>query len=101
MAPRPRSDLQEILSELDGPEEVYFQAPPRMVFPCIKYERDESWVSRADNLMYLFKKRYQVTVIDRNPDSEIPDQVEALPFTRFERFFVKDGLNHWVYNLYF
>jgi len=72
-----------------------------MEFPCIKYERDNSWVSRADNLMYLFLKRYQVTVIDRDPDSAIPDLVEALPHTRFDRYYVAANLNHWVFNLYF
>lgn len=116
---RSQAELQEVFEAIGGsvfPGEVYpgstlfpagasfavyFQPPPRMEYPCIKYERDESWVSRADNLMYLFKKRYQVTVIDRDPDSAIPDMVEALPFTRFQRFFPKDGLNHWVFSLYF
>lgn len=97
-----QSDLQELLEALAGDGwSVYHTPPSVMNFPAIKYERDESWVSRADNLMYLFKKRYQVTVIDRKPDSAIPDLVEALPFCRFQRYYPKDGLNHWVYNLYF
>lgn len=89
-----------------GQLRVYFQvptnkAPVLMEYPCIKYERDDSWVSRADNIAYLFLKRYQVTVIDRDPDSGIPDLVEALPYTRFDRYYVASNLNHWVYNMYF
>ncbi len=98
---RAQSELQVILEGVAGVHAAYFQPPPEMDFPCIKYERDSSWVSRADNILYFFLKRYQVTVIDRDPDSAIPDLVEALPHTRFDRFFIAGGLNHWVYNLYF
>jgi hypothetical protein len=51
--------------------------------------------------MYLLFKRYQVTVLDREPDSLIPDQVEALPHSRFDREYVVDGLNHFVFDLFF
>jgi hypothetical protein len=80
---------------------VYFQPPSKMEFPCIKYERDDSWTAFADNLLYFFKKRYLVTVIDRDPDSALPDLVEHLPYTEFQRHYARDGLNHWAYNLYF
>jgi hypothetical protein len=42
-----------------------------------------------------------VTVIDRNPDSEIPDKVAALPMTLFNRWFAADNLHHDVFNVYF
>ena len=42
-----------------------------------------------------------VTVIDRDPDSDIPNLVAALPTSSFNRFFVADGLNHTVYTIYF
>lgn len=71
-----------------------------MEFPCINAQRDRSWVARADNVLYFWLKRYQVTVIDRDPDSPIPDLVEALDYCRLERFFVRDGLNHWVFVLH-
>ncbi len=98
-----RSLLHEILEGLEGVEEAFFQ--PKMnqalVYPCIVYNRNDSYVSHADNVRYIFKKRYSVMVIDRDPDSLIPDLVEALPLTRFDRFYVADGLNHFVFNLYF
>jgi hypothetical protein len=81
---------------------VYFDPPTEgMEYPCIKCERDGSRVFRANNLMYLLFKRYQVTVLDREPDSLIPDQVEALPHSRFDRAYAVDGLNHFVFNLFF
>jgi hypothetical protein len=98
---RSQSQLQSLLEGLEGPEKVYFQPPTTMVYPCIKYERSNSRAFHADNLLYLFYKRYTVTVIDRDPDSLIPDQVEALPHSRFDREYVVDGLNHFVFDLFF
>ncbi len=96
---RSRLELQALLAGLTG--HVYFQPPPNMQFPCIKYERDSSLVEHADNKPYQRAKRYSVTVIDRNPDSTLPDLVEELPYCAFERAFQQDGLNHWVFNLFF
>jgi len=83
--------------------DVYFQPPSNVVmqFPCIMYVRDSSLSAFAGNSAYLHVKRYQVTVVDRNPDSPLPDQVEKLPMCRFDRFFASDDLNHWVFNLFF
>lgn len=98
---RPRLELQEILAGIEGVQEAYFQPKTGLQYPCIVYERSDSWIFGADNLKYLTKKRYSVTVIDRNPDSSIPDQVEDLPLSTFDRFFRLDGLNHFVFQLYF
>jgi hypothetical protein len=98
---RPRSELQTILESLS--ENVYFQPPSseRMNYPCIVYSLDAGHNLRADNLLYRYTKRYQVTVIDRNPDSETPDAVVALPMCELERTFRSDNLNHYVFNLFF
>jgi hypothetical protein len=50
---------------------------------------------------HVYFKRYQVTVVDRNPDSDLPDQVQNLPLCQFSRFFTADNLNHFVFNLFF
>lgn len=96
-----RLELQELL-ETFAPR-VYFQPPENvdMQFPCIVYSRDGSFPQYADNTKYKNIKRYQVTVIDRNPDSEIPDRVEDLPRARFDRWYAADSLNHYVFNLFF
>lgn len=98
---RLRTDLQIILETIVDP--VYFQPPnnAQIEYPCIIYKLDDHRADYADNGKYNSHKRYQVTVIDRNPDSELPDQVFELPTCEFDRFFTADGLNHWVYNLFF
>lgn len=98
-----RLDLQTRLESAIGSENVYFQAPQNIVmsYPCIVYQRSYSDTYYADNVKYCTKKRYSVTVIDRNPDSSIIDAVEDLPYTQMDRQFVVDGLYHTVFQTYF
>lgn len=98
-----RHQLQSILEAVLGSRNVYFQPPEtlKMAYPCIRYERDNERSVFANNEPYRHTKRYQVTVIDRDPDSAIPDRVVALPLCTFSRHYTADGLNHDVYSLYF
>lgn len=96
-----RLQLQATLEQI-APR-VYFQPPPNIAleYPCIVYQRDASSNQHAGNKLYRHTKRYMVTVIDRNPDSSLPDQVEELPMCSFVRFYATENLNHHVFNLFF
>jgi len=96
-----RLDLQALFEGLV--ESVYFQPPAniQMQYPCIIYSRDGSSPDYADNELYRHAKRYQVTVVDRDPDTELADKVETLRYAKFERFFPADDLNHYVFTLFF
>lgn len=98
-----RFELHAILVDLLGSNHVYFQPPPTitMEYPCIVYSRSNVDTVYADNKPYKHKKRYTVTVIDRDPDSDIPDKVAELPMCAFDRFFTAENLNHDVYTLFF
>lgn len=98
-----RLELQELLVDLLGSSNVYFQPPATvsMKYPCIVYHREDVLVDFADNKPYKSKKRYLITIIDSNPDSDIPDKVAELPMCSFSRFFAADNLNHDIYNLFF
>jgi len=97
----PRLDLHQLLETFT--EHVYFQPPVnvQLQYPCIIYKRDYATTLFADDHPYKFVKRYMVTVIDRDPDSEIPDKVAEIPMSLFNRFYTADDLNHDVYNVYF
>lgn len=99
----PRLELQALLVSLLGSNNVYFQPPPslNMSYPCIVYKRDYQDSDFANNKPYKHKKRYLVTVIDRDPDSDIPDKVRELPMCVYDRFYTADNLNHDVFNLFF
>lgn len=98
-----RLQLQTLLEALLGSRNVYFQAPPStgMQYPCLIYKKDTLDTDYAGNLPYGHKTRYLVTSIDRDPDSETPNQLAKLPTAKFSSRFVADGLNHEAYNLYF
>ena len=96
-----RFQLQALLESIA--ENVYFQPPPNidLSYPCIIYARDGSHVNHADDILYQHVKRYMVTVIDRNPDSNLPDMVENLRWCKYDRFYALENLNHHVFSLFF
>lgn len=100
----PRLELQELLTTLlPAGKHAYFQPPPtqKMTYPCIEYHLDRIDIRHADNRPYRHTKRYQLTVMDPDPDSDIPDQVALLPRVAFDRKFTADNLHHFVFTLYF
>jgi hypothetical protein len=96
-----RLQLHQLLETFT--ENVYFQPPTnvQLKYPCIVYTRDFADTKFADDIPYDHTKRYMITVIDRDPDSDIPDKVAAMPLSLFNRFYTVDNLNHDVYNVYF
>jgi len=98
-----RLELQTVLEGLQDGVAVYFQPPENvtMSYPAIVYNRDYLAVDFADNSPYNRKIRYQVTVIDRDPDSLIPDKVASLPLMHYVRHYTTENLNHDIYDVYF
>jgi hypothetical protein len=99
----PRLELQTLLEETIDSGNVYFQPPAnvQLAYPAIVYQRDDLNTKFANNGPYAMKQRYQVTYIDRDPDSDVPYKIAALPMCIFSRFFVADNLNHDVFTLFF
>lgn len=96
--------LMETSSEDNTPlGKVYFQPKTntKLTYPCITFARDQARNKFANNSPYAHTKRYQVTIMDADPDSIIPDRVAALPMSTFQRHFATDNLNHDIYSLYF
>ena len=99
-----RLELHERLTDILGSSSVYFQPPEnlKMRYPCIVYSRSNGDTDFADNAPYRFTRRYQITVIDKDPDTEIPDTIaKTFPMCVYDRSFTSDNLNHYVLNLYY
>lgn len=104
MAPDPRRlELQALLRELLGSGNVYFQPPTniQMDFPCIIYRKNDVDMFHANNFPYKDCVRYQLIVVDPDPDSVLNDKIRSLPMCAYDRSYTADELNHDVYNLYF
>ena len=100
---RSRVDLQYLLEGILGSRYVYFQPPEsiKLKYPCIVYERSDIRTVKADNLKYTVQKRYTVTYISEDPDSDVPDKLIQLPYCSFDRHFASGNMNHDVFDLYY
>lgn len=98
-----RLELHELLCEVLGSRNVYFQPPAKLVmkYPAIVYSRNNIENKFANNSVYGQKHSYDVTVIDYDPDSEIVSKVSKLPMTRFSRHYTSDNLNHDSFVIYY
>lgn len=98
-----RLELQEKLESILGSRNVYFQPPADLImkYPAIVYSRNRIDNSHANGEVYKQDISYSVTVIDKNPDSEIVTAVSRLPMCRFDRHYNADNLNHDVFTLYY
>lgn len=97
-----RLALDARLRDILGNSNVYFQPPAtiQMKYPCIVYNHSANNTIHADNRPYGTRKRYTLTIIDRDPDSEIPNRIAEMPTSRMDRFYTAENLNHWVFNIY-
>lgn len=98
-----RQELQNMLTALLPGVNIYFQPPPtvKMSYPCVVYKKDYAETKFSDNKPYNYQKRYLLTVIDKNPDSQIPDKIAALPMCSYDRFYFAENLNHDVFKLFY
>lgn len=86
----------------DPTQHVSFQPDEssKIKYPHIVYSRDPAYKVHADNITYLLRDRYEVTYIDREPDSPVFDKLELRPNCSHTASFVEDGLHHAVFDLY-
>lgn len=95
------NELQVMLEKILGTRHVYFQPPEsvEMSYPAIVYSRKNIENTHANNAVYRQEYRYEIIVIDYDPDSEIVRKVSQLPRCRFIRHYVADNLNHDIFDL--
>lgn len=98
-----RLQLHELLCEILGTRNVYFQPPEsvRMEYPAIVYSRNDVDNTFAGNNVYTQKCVYEIIVIDEDPDSGIVGKISKLPYCRFNRHYTSENLNHDIFLLYY
>ncbi len=96
-----RLKLSQILRNLLGSNNVYFQPPAdlKMKFPCIVYERAKLEPDYADNLPYKIDNVYYVTCIYDDPDSDIPLKLALLPMCAHQRHYETNNKNYDQFRL--
>lgn len=98
-----RLALHKKLCEILDSKFCYFSPPTgtKMKYPCIVYKLGEPNIISADNIPYLVEFKWDLTVIDEDPDSEIAQKLIETPKCRLGRPFAVDDLNHFPFTLYY
>lgn len=96
-----RLELHGILESICG--NCYFDPPTnkKLRYPCIIYNRVNNVTYYGDNNPYMMTTRYQITVVDEDPDSEIVPEIEKLKMCTFDRTYTSDNLHHDVFTIYY
>lgn len=100
-----RIELNEILQEVLGSTNVYYQPPASIMikYPCIIYSKETPTTRRADNKGYFYRNKYTVTVISKDPDNTIAETLyNTLEYASFDRpRYVSDNLYHDALTVYY
>lgn len=98
-----RANLQDMLESILGSRNVYYQPPAsiQMKYPAIVYSRNRIENKHANNIPYVQSNSYEITVIDKRPDSNVIFELSKLPKCRHDRHYISDNLNHDVFTLYY
>ena len=102
--PNRRFMLQDKLELILGSNKVYYNPPDgqKISYPCIIYNLEGENVDRANNARYRAMNRYSITIIHRDADSTIcNDILDSFEYTSFNRQFKNDNLYHDVITLYY
>lgn len=98
-----RLELHTMLQNIVGNNNVYYQPPSTitMTYPAIVYTRSNINNIYADDDVYNQTRDYQITVIDKDPDSLIVDKISRVKRITFVRHFASDNLNHDVFSIHY
>lgn len=98
-----RLDLQTKLEELFGNRHVYYQPAEnlQMEYPAIRYSKSDIIFQNGDNIKYMSRICYDITVIDEMPDNAVINKILELPYSSFDRHYKANNFNHDVIKLYF
>lgn len=94
--------FRKVMKDVSGVENVYFQPPENLLlkYPAIVYSRSDIRNRPADDMVYSQFTFYDLTVIDKNPDSLLVYAVASLPRCKFGRHYKSDNLNHDTFKIF-
>lgn len=103
MANARRLELHEILCELLGNRNVYYNPPEtvKMQYDAIRYSLGKPEARFANDKRYSHLKCYELIVISRSSDPDVVDSILELPYTSMGKPYTADGLSHYPITIYY
>jgi hypothetical protein len=95
-----RKELERKLLDIknqNGLKGVYFEPPEnlKIFYPCIVYNLREVRDSYADNVRYIERDVYSITLIELDADSPVYHyMLNSIPNIRMNSSYTSDGLYH-------
>lgn len=99
-----RLQLQSEFEEILGTDNVYFQPPEnvKLSYPCIIYAKAAPRTQHADDHVYTYTQRYDITVMYTDPDLDLSKRIiEHFPTCSIDRSYAYENLYHDALTLYY
>lgn len=103
MANARRLELHEILCDILGTRNVYYDPPAsvQMNYDAIRYKLSKIDARNANNKKYTSIRCYEAILISRKPDPEALDKLLTLSYANLGTPYVADNLHHYPITIYY
>lgn len=100
-----RLSLDTLLRETFGDRVNYYFQPPtgyKIEYPALIYKLDDLKDRYANNNVYNRRHAYAVLLILDEPDNDLVDMMDDLPYTHMSRSpYTNDNLYHYPFTIYY
>lgn len=95
-------DLLHLLQQAVKRYRVYFQPPEnlKIEYPAIVFHLSKIEIDHASDVPYKGAKEYSVTLITKDPEPDVIDELLKIPYTTLDTTYIADGMNHFVFTTY-
>lgn len=95
-------DLLHLLQKAVDHNRVYFQPPENLKigYPAVVFHLSKIKVDHANDALYKGAREYSVTLITKEPEPEVLDEILKIPYTTLDTTYISDGMNHFVFTTY-
>ena len=95
-------DLLHLLQKAVNHNRVYFQPPEniKIGYPAVIFHLSKVKLDHADDVPYKGAREYSVTLITKDPEPEVLDEILKIPYTTLDTTYITDGMNHFVFTTY-
>lgn len=99
---RTHRDLLHVLRQAVQHDRVYFQPPENLKigYPAVVFHLSKIEIDRASDVPYKGAKEYSVTLITKDPEPDVIDEILKIPYSSLDTTYISDGMNHFVFTVY-
>lgn len=95
-------DLLHLLQQAVKNNRVYFQPPEnlKIVYPAVVFHLSKIEIDHASDAPYKGAREYSVTLITKDPEPDVIDEILKIPYSSLDTTYISDGMNHFVFTVY-